>query len=251
MSRPDPKARLERLRAQQGARREQLEAMKGQLEARRAGLEGARAELDGKREALEARQEGLREKQQQLLAELEERRKQKPKQAEEHDRRWRWLLLLLALLLLLLLVRDCRCSTPEVDEVVPDVPAEPAPVEPAPPPDPEPTDRIDRTDRPEYWSPPPQPVPWLAAFRLQVAARSPRLSECFVGARRPGTFKWTSTVDPVEGRVSDHLLEPMLDSDDLTRQQRTCVVDVLSDPVYRIEGDDRTSPSRISLVIEF
>ena len=33
--------------------------------------------------------------------------------------------------------------------------------------------------------------------------------------------------------------------------QRSCLVDVLSDPPYNLDATDRTTPSRVSLVIEF
>jgi hypothetical protein len=41
-------------------------------------------------------------------------------------------------------------------------------------------------------------------------------------------------------------------SDDLTSRQRGCVIEVLSDPPYQLEPDsDRSTPSRVGLVIEF
>ena len=58
--------------------------------------------------------------------------------------------------------------------------------------------------------------------------------------------------EPVQGLVSDQDVEATLSSDELTRAQRTCVFDVLSDPPYRLETEDpRATPSRVGLVIEF
>jgi hypothetical protein len=188
-----------------------------------------------------------------LQAELERRRRAVGAQKPERRRRWPWLLALLVLLLLAWLLRDCGCNEgPEVAEApqVAGEPGEAAPVEPPPAPL---TGTMDRLDRPELSAPPPAPVPWLASFRLQVAARSPRLAACFVGAAQPGTLKWTTSVEPSSGRVSDHSLEPMLGSVSLTAEQRDCVLGVLSDPAYRLEvsAGAPSTPSRVGMVIEF
>jgi len=87
---------------------------------------------------------------------------------------------------------------------------------------------------------------------MQVAARSPRLAQCFVGAQQPGRLKWSLSVEPHSGRVSDPVIEPMLLTDDLSRKERACVVEVLSDPPYDLQtGDEPSTPSRVGLVIEF
>jgi hypothetical protein len=112
--------------------------------------------------------------------------------------------------------------------------------------------RVAPRDRPAFAGPAPDPLPWLAAFRLQVAARSPRLAECFVGAPRPGALKWSAAVEPRAGRVSDPSLEPTLSTEALTPTQRACALAVLSDPAYRLDaGSGPSTPSRVSLVIEF
>lgn len=111
------------------------------------------------------------------------------------------------------------------------------------------TGRIDRRDRPEYPPAVPVPVPWLDAFRMQVSARSPRLARCFVGTEQPGRMKWTTSVVPAEGAVSEHDLEPVLATRELTAAERACVLEVLSEPAYTLIGAD--GPSRVSLVIEF
>jgi hypothetical protein len=78
------------------------------------------------------------------------------------------------------------------------------------------------------------------------------VAECFVGAERPGRFKWSTSVEPVKGQVSDHVFEPMLLTADLTRSERDCMVAVLADPPYRLKsGAEPETPSRVGLVIEF
>ena len=168
-------------------------------------------------------------------------------------RRWRWALFVAGIVLLLLLLRDCSCAEPP-EPVGPGPVGEGTaaePVEPVAAPAPL-TGRIERRDRPEFGSAPPKPLPWIASFRLQVAARGPRLAECFVGAQRPGALKWTASVEPDSGRVSDSVLEPTRESDALTSGQRACVLEVLSDPAYRLQtGEARSTPSRVGIAIEF
>ena len=173
------------------------------------------------------------------------------RQAELRARRRRRTagVVLLVVLLALLCCVSCPSEEPEVpaEAVVVDgggvkveVPEPPAPL-----------DKTARRDRPDFQNKPADPLSWIDAFRLQVAARSPRLAECFVGADQPGTLKWTVSVEPGSGRVSDHELEPTLDSADLTSEQRACVLGVLSDPPYRLGGAERSTPSRIGMAIEF
>jgi hypothetical protein len=193
-------------------------------------------------EQLESKREALR------------RRMSRPARAGKparDRRRWGWLLLLLLILLLWLLLPECAAppeplAPPAPASSVQLAPAEaPAPPEPPPPP-------LPRRARPSFDSEPPETLPWVSAFRMQVAARSPRLAECFVGVARPGRLKWTAAVEPVHGQVSDHTLEPTLQSDALTQQQRDCVLGVLSDPPYRLHaGEERSTPSRVGMVIEF
>jgi hypothetical protein len=198
------------------------------------------------REELAARRRALRET-------LD--RKRSALKRPERRRPWRrWVLLALLLLLLMFLLRDCRCNEPPVEEPVAEGVAGEAglPSEPPPPPPAPLTGRVDRVDRPEFGTAAPAAIPWLDAFRLQVAARSPRLAECFVGAERPGTLKWSALVEPASGKVSDQTLEPTLLSDALTVEQRDCALAVLSTPAYRLQGnDERSTPSRISMAIEF
>ena len=75
----------------------------------------------------------------------------------------------------------------------------------------------------------------------------------FVGADRPGRLKWTAAMAPVDGRVSEHTLEPTVAEEVLTKQQKTCVIGVLSEPPYRLDVGEgkRATPSRVGMVIEF
>jgi hypothetical protein len=190
-------------------------------------------------QALEARRQALRAK----IA-----RSRRSAATDKRERPLRWPLLLLLLLLLLLV---CTRAPPP-PEAPPAPLAAPAAATPSPPAPPLPTGRVARKDRPRFESAAPEPLPWLAAFRLQVAARSPRLAECFAGASRPGALKWTAAVEPRHGRVSDHAVEPTLSSDELTATQRACVLAVLTEPPYRLEAETSPStPSRVGMVIEF
>jgi hypothetical protein len=212
----------------------------------------------GRKQALAEQRKALQSKlaQRREAAQVQlERRRDTKKNKKRRRRRWPWLVLLA--LVLLVLLRDCSCA----EEPPPPPPPEPtAPsgppaelVQEAPPEAQSPAPRrVARRDRPEYGNEKPPALPWLDAFRLQVAARSPRLAACFIGAERPGRLKWSASVEPIQGTVSDHTLQPTLSTAALTRQQRSCLVDVLSDPSYRLDaGDPQATPSRVSMVIEF
>lgn len=198
-----------------------------------------------RRAAVAARRRAARER----LRELRARRRKKP------GNRWKIAAAVVAILLLLLLLRDCGPG----DAVEPEGPALPVEVvaeapaveeeEPAPPP--RLTGRVERRDRPEYAPPEPEPMPWLAAFRMQVAARSPRLAECFVGTGAPGRLRWSTSVQVADGAVSDHELEPVLLSQELSREERRCVLGVLDAPRYSLPAGGPVTPARVSLVIEF
>ena len=208
--------------------------------------------LQSRREVLRSKLEGRRRAARAALA----RRREGLAGARPRQRR-RWLSVALLLLLLLLLLRDCCCREPAPPAPPPaDCPSGPAPaVEALPAASPAPAlprGRVGHRGRPEFVSDALDPLPWLAAYQLQVSARSPRLAQCFVGAQRPGTLKWTASVEPSQGVVSDQTLEPTLLSDALTQQQRSCVLGVLSDPPYQLESDDeRSTPVRVGMVIEF
>ncbi|MCB9746515.1 MAG: hypothetical protein H6740_28325 [Alphaproteobacteria bacterium] len=215
-----------------------------EIEAKR---QAQRQLLESRREAMRAQLEARREAAMQEL----ERKRAAVKKPEEAQPRRRWLALI-ALLLLALLLQNCQCrEEPPAPECEPCAEAEPGPAgEPEPPVRPL-TGRVQRQDRPEYSPDAPPPLPWLDRFRLQVAARSPRLAECFVEANRPGTLKWTTTVDPAHGSVSEHALEPTLLSDELTARQRECVLGVLTEPGYTLDADADERARRVGMVIEF
>lgn len=201
-----------------------------------------RARLRAKRHALRQR---LRKRREAVTA------RRKP---SKRRRWWPWVLVLLAIALLLCM-GPCNADLVDDPPIVAEAATGPgAPMEPSPPPlEPLADGRVSRQHRPEYRSGPPPTLPWLPAFRMQVAARSPRLAECFVGAEQPGKLKWTAAVDPVEGRVADHILEPTVQNTELTSFQRGCVLQVLVQPPYRLEAgeDSPSTPSRVSIVIEF
>ena len=175
--------------------------------------------------------------------------------------RRRRLLLLLAVLILYALLRCCHCEEPPPPEPGPEPAVTPvdAGVKAPPPPKkvrkkpakrPRRKARIVPRVRPEYTNPTPAPEPWLVEFRLQVAARAPRLSRCFVGAERPGALKWTALLDARRGVVSDHQLEPILAGATLSKPLRACLLEALSQPRYHVRAEHR-QPSRVSIVVEF
>lgn len=204
-------------------------------------------------ESMAERRRRLRERSRALRARLREKRKALPRRT-----RWRpsrlWLVPLL--LLLLLLIRPCRCTPPEEPgvaiDLLPDSDTDVG-VEVSPPAPLRPLPRLPRQARPALEPPPPGPPTWLEAFRLQVTARSPRLAACVEGVESPGRLKWTTTVEPDHGNVSGHDLQPMLESVQLTYDERRCMLEVLSTPPYRLppDPDAPEGPRRVGLVIEF
>lgn len=205
--------------------------------------------MSRQRELLAARRAALRERVARRRAELAARREAARAKRPEKKKDRRWLLLVLLLLLMLMLL--CRgCEPDPVPPPVVEVPAVAPAVGEAPEVAPTPP-RITPKRRPKMKLAGPEELPWLTEFRLQVAARSPRLAACFAGVTRPGALKWTADVDPGRGRVSDQEIEPTLDGDELSAAQRSCVTGVLADPPYRLEGGDPATPARVGLVVEF
>lgn len=183
----------------------------------------------------------------------------------QRRQRRRALLVVLLLVLVLLLLRQCDCANPPGPPAAPPT-VELPPIEPPAPKVVKPTPKVRKAkrprrptiakiqtkNRPAYAPKPVSPTRWLTAFRLQIAARSPILARCFQGAQRPGALKWTATVDPRRGIVSDHSLEPTLAGAELTQPRRSCLIKALSTPPYRLPkppGGD--APTRVSIVIEF
>lgn len=171
-------------------------------------------------------------------------------------RRRRQLALLLAILLLLLLFR-CEC-----DEA-PLAPEPPAEVE-APVVEKKPTTRkgikkpltlegtVEKSERDTIDVPDLPPPAWLAQFRLQAAARSPRLAACFVGVEKPGALRWSALVHARSGRVSESVVEPVFRGGTVTDTQLACLIAALSDPPFSLDEPDReAAPRRVSLIFEF
>jgi hypothetical protein len=166
-----------------------------------------------------------------------------------------WIALAILALLLLLLIRDCSCAHPTVSPQVTAAPIVSPGVEASietPLSTPRITGRVATTPRPAMTTEGVAPPLWLTALRIQVAARSPRLAECFEGTTRPGTLRWSVAVDPAHGVVSDPEVAPTLAGQELSHSQRRCVLGVLADPPYQLTtGDQPATPARVALVIEF
>ena len=165
--------------------------------------------------------------------------------------------LAVALLLLLAGLVRCECEQPPpvVQAPVPALPQKQervsAPVPPPPRPR-EPRIRMGTQSRAGFPEKERVAPTWLEDFRLQVAARSPRLAACFKGESRPGALRWTASVNPESGGVSDHELEPVGASQAPGGEQRQCVLQALSSPAYRLkESQAQSLPTRVSLVLEF
>ncbi|MER2562201.1 MAG: hypothetical protein ABTQ32_15855 [Myxococcaceae bacterium] len=107
-------------------------------------------------------------------------------------------------------------------------------------------------ERPDFDTPSRLQAAWVDEFRMQVAARSPRLSACFIGSNRPGALRWTTLVSLQTGAVGNHEFESMGVAADLTKAQLDCLQAVLTKPEYRL-GDAAVQglPERVSLVLEF
>ena len=210
--------------------------------------------MNQKRREAQARMQALRSRQAAARQRLEAARQRRGRPSQRPRDPVRWFLGAIIVVLLLLLWRSCQ--PPEAPEALVCPPCEEetgegVPAEPPPEEDPLPGGRIPSQPRPAYGAPPPQPLPWLNDLRLQVAGRSPRLADCFVGTDRPGAMKWTALVQPADGRVSDAALEPMLAGEGLSAIQRQCVLDILAEP-YALEHDgERATPPKVSIVLEF
>lgn len=196
------------------------------------------------RRALAARKAELR-------ARLAEKRPPKKR------RRWPWLLLLLLLLLLrceeeppppLAPAAGPSSRAPASAKSVPSI----APASARPKPRRRRRLKRIRTDaRPEYARGAAQPTPWLPSFRLQVAARSPRLARCFEGQREPGALRWTARIDPAAGTAADHAFEVVDGGLVLRKEAKACLTAALTRPTYRLAPEGPTEPVRVTLMIEF
>jgi hypothetical protein len=178
--------------------------------------------------------------------------------ARKPGRRRRLLALPLLLLLLLLIRCPADPEPPPVATVEPKAPPKPAPEKPPVPSSARKSTRpplaghLGNRPRAPYQASAPLPPAWIDELRLQAAARSPRLAACFDGTARPGALRWNAALNPDTGTVSDHDLEPLGPRSALTPEQRTCVVQALSSPRYRLTPPPtQPFPERVTLVIEF
>jgi hypothetical protein len=206
----------------------------------------------------------LRETKRQLRAQLRQARERAEAVVAKNPqlvkarrrRRLRRALTIAALLLLLLFL---RCEGPAAPVPPPEA-AAPTPPEPKPPVIPAAKKPAPRKpvvasvpiERPGFDAPARPQAAWLDGFRLQVAARSPRLSRCFIGAERPGALRWTTLVSTGTGTVGSHEFEAVGTSGNLSKDQRACLEAALSSPAYGLEGAPTEGlPQRVSLVLEF
>jgi hypothetical protein len=217
-----------------------------QRERHRAALRAAKLQL---RQRLRAQVEAQRHNPL-FVAALERRQKR---------RRRRRLVAALVAALLLLLIARCECDEP---------PLAPAPVEvaepelaPAPvrlPPKKRPKGKrplegkLEASGRSGLEVDATAPPPWLGQFRLQVAARSPRLAACFIGADRPGALRWTALVHAKSGRVTESVLEPMFRGGQLDEAQHDCLVNALVEQPFKLDASaEEAAARRLSLIFEF
>jgi hypothetical protein len=209
---------------------------------------GQGASLRVQRKALRRRLNDKRREIAERLANLPEAQKRKSRK--------RWLLGAAVLLIIMLCLSKCRCTdagpTPppkpqaavvKVEKVLPpQAKRQAAPANKA-------TPRL----RARYQTESATEPAWVEAFRLQVAARSQRLSECFVGTSRPGAIRWTASITAETGAVFDHHIDPMPPGEDLSAEQQRCVVGVLAKPGYQKLATIHAGalPETVSLVLEF
>ncbi|WP_224367849.1 hypothetical protein [Hyalangium versicolor] len=209
------------------------------------------------RQAMRQRRSELRQQMRLAGRQARERLEQLPAVRRERTRRRLRRAVGIAILVLLASFLDCECSHPppaEVPKVEAKAPEEPQAKRPVPTPPRRPPLRgqIASQDRTSYRGADRASPDWIDEFRLQVAARSPRLAQCFTGSDRPGSLRWTASVNPRSGAASDHELEPVGASAELRPEQRDCVVRALSNPPYRLTAPQEESlPQRVGLVIEF
>lgn len=210
------------------------------------------------RETMKARRKELRGAMARLRTETKTRLEKNPAVRRERTRRRIQRLSAVAVLLLLASLLNCQCQEPVVPTEEPELEA-PVAAEPkekksiSAKPKKKPFQaRIERQPRGAYEGREPTAPSWLDAFRLQVAARGPRLAECFTGTDRPGALRWTTAVNPKSGAVADHELEPRGSGAGLKTEQLDCLLKVLAEPSYKLKPKDPGAlPERVGIVIEF
>ena len=220
-------------------------------------MEGVRLTPQDIRRAFRVRQKAARKKVALLQHQALQRALAIPAVRRERTRqRLRRIGTALLLLLLLCLVR-CECETVPPPQQPAKAPAVPVLKVAKPKPAPKKKTRpiavkMVPQERGKYTAAGRASPSWIEDLRLQVAARSVRLAQCFTGADRPGVLRWTARVNPDSGAVSDHEIEPIPANAELGRDQKACVVGVLGTPSYRLHpAEIETLPDSVSLVIEF
>jgi len=165
--------------------------------------------------------------------------------------------IIIALILLLLRIDCADGPAPEpvasVGDVVEDPVRPKAPSSPKPKRKKRPLDgKLEGSGRAGFDVDAQPPPPWLAQFRLQVAARSPRLAACFNGAERPGALRWSALVHARSGRVTESEVEPVFRGVTLEDKQLDCLIKGLSGQPYVLDDPDpEAAPRRVSLIFEF
>jgi hypothetical protein len=176
----------------------------------------------------------------------------------KRKQRQRRLFLLLLLLLLLLLIR-CECEEEPALPPVVDIDDDPEPEVKKKPsakkrrkPKAKLEGEIDGSDRDEMQIEQLGPPSWLPQFRLQVAARSPRLAACFIGSEKPGALRWSALVHAQSGRVTESEIEPVFRGSGIDNRQHACLVKGLTEPKFLLdEPDPDAAARRVSLIFEF
>lgn len=206
----------------------------------------------------------LADKKRELRRSLREKRKHAQEKLESHpmvrEARARRRIrrgVIAGILVLLALLSRCECGQPPPAEPVAEAPKEPPKPAPRPAAKPKPKKlqaTTDRNDRGAYTGEARAKASWVDEYRLQVAARSSRLSACFTGVDKPGALRWTASLNPETGTVSDHDLEALASSSPIWKKERECLIQALSTPPYNLPADAREAegiPTRMSIVIEF
>ena len=175
--------------------------------------------------------------------------------ARIQKRRLRRLGAIIALLLLLwLLPRDCATeSIPEnpSPQLVPKIPPRPQAIIEETPQRPLVPASVPPKNRPKLnVNPPPQPI-WLEEFQRQVSARSPLLAKCAEGARAPGLLRWSGSVDPSSGVLSEQAIESVDATQALTETQQECILRALGALPFNFPNPGDRQARRIRLLLEY
>jgi len=158
------------------------------------------------------------------------------------------------LLLLWLLPRDCA-----TESVPPNIPARTLPkVPPSPqaiiekiPQESTAPASVPPHSRPHLnVKPPPQPI-WLEEFQRQISARSPLLAKCAEGARAPGLLRWSGSVDPSSGVLSEQAIESVNANQALTETQQECILRALGTLPFNFPHPGDGESRRIRLILEY